>query len=1124
MSIELIDQQQRLQALDISESFIVQAPAGSGKTELLTQRFLALLASVKQPEEIIALTFTRKAAAEMRERIIAAITIAAEQPRPNTEHAQRSYDLATAALQKNETQQWHLLTNPNRLRIFTIDALSAKLVKQMPLCTQFISQASISDDAQSLYQQAARKLLTDLNPKQPWCQPLTQLLLHLDNRQGQVEALMMQMLAKRDQWLPYIFTAKNTAALRERLELGLTHCNDDILASLEKNLPEEFEQQLLPLLLYAASHVDVDSPMFALQDMEQLPNCTLANKQAWLVVADFLLTKADRGWRKQVTKRQGFPAPSSFTDKADKQFAKDAKQRMTELLQDLAEHEQFRLQLCQLMDAPPPVYDDGQWQMVDALLELLPFLAAQLNLLFQQQNVVDFIEISSMALHALGHFDEPSELALQLDYQISHLLIDEFQDTSTTQYRLLDYLTAGWQAGDGRSLFLVGDPMQSIYRFRQAQVGLFLQAQQYGLANVALTSLQLSANFRSKQTIIDWVNQSFVDIFPRAANPAIGAVPYHASQAIHAADESSQVALHPCHDRNDEAQHIVNLIKSNQQSQPTQTIAILVSARSHLSKIIQQFKQENIAYHAIELDSLADSMVVSDLWSLTKALLFLNDRVAWLSLLRAPWCGLTLDDLHHIAAANTTATILDNINNPNLMAKLSEDGQIQLQRCQTIINAAFANRGRLPLREWIEQSWLALGGPACLNDENQIDEADYFFKELDKHPQNPYQFDFSLFEKRLHQLYADNNSDADNPVQLMTIHKSKGLEFDVVILPGLDKQSIQHQAQLMLWEERTGQHAQNDLLIAPIKAAEFDSDPIYHYLKLQDQTKDQFEKARLLYVAATRAKAQLHLYAAVSHDDEGELKAPSKKSLLNHLWPQHQQAFATLDKLTTQDDAEQPIREPQSIYRLSDNWHNLYPHDELLPHVNGHNPSNTHEYRWQKTNARHTGTLIHSYLQRMTEDATEQWPNYIANDEQAYWRQQLRELGISLHDIDDCVAVIKSALQQVIADEQALWLLSSHQDAHSEWAISAVIDDQVQQLVIDRSFIDEQGTRWIIDYKTASPQNQDIASFIQLQQQQYTKQLQTYAQALSLQEQRPIKCALYFPLITTLHSWDYQSQ
>jgi len=129
MSREVADARQRERALDPRTSFIVQAPAGSGKTELLIQRFLALLALVERPEEIAAITFTIKAAAEMRRRVFEALAQARAQPRPGEAHAARTWDLARAALARNDACGWGLEENAARLRIQTIDALCASLTR-----------------------------------------------------------------------------------------------------------------------------------------------------------------------------------------------------------------------------------------------------------------------------------------------------------------------------------------------------------------------------------------------------------------------------------------------------------------------------------------------------------------------------------------------------------------------------------------------------------------------------------------------------------------------------------------------------------------------------------------------------------------------------------------------------------------------------------------------------------------------------------------------------------------------------------------------------------------------------------------------------------------------------------
>ena len=210
----------------------------------------------------------------------------------------------------------------------------------------------------------------------------------------------------------------------------------------------------------------------------------------WLAFAELLLTGVD-AIRKQVTAKQGFlPA----TDGA---AWAPLKRDMKSLLESFAEREDVAQALAALRQLPPPALTDGQWERIDALSAVLPHAVAQLLALFGERDSLDHPAVAAAARDALGDESAPTELALSLDYRIHHLLVDEYQDTSPSQERLLRLLVAGWQPGDGRSLFCVGDPMQSIYAFREADVTLFLQAQRRGIGAVPLVAERLGRNFRS---------------------------------------------------------------------------------------------------------------------------------------------------------------------------------------------------------------------------------------------------------------------------------------------------------------------------------------------------------------------------------------------------------------------------------------------------------------------------------------------------------------------------------------------------------------------------------------------------------------------------------------------------
>lgn len=203
----LVDAKQRNQATDPTKSFIVQAPAGSGKTEILTQRYLQLLGIVTAPEQIVALTFTRKAASEMRERIVLALQKAANNEQAQSTHQQKTLEFAHKALKRSEQFQWQLTQQPNRLKIITIDSLCQSINQAIPLLDKQIAYSNVADKPKSYYLMAARNCLQYALEHTQYQQAIKILLVHLDNNQDRLLELLVDLLAKRDQWLNPLFGA-----------------------------------------------------------------------------------------------------------------------------------------------------------------------------------------------------------------------------------------------------------------------------------------------------------------------------------------------------------------------------------------------------------------------------------------------------------------------------------------------------------------------------------------------------------------------------------------------------------------------------------------------------------------------------------------------------------------------------------------------------------------------------------------------------------------------------------------------------------------------------------------------------------------------------------------------------
>ena len=394
----------RLAALAPARSFIVQAPAGSGKTELLIQRYLGLLATVNEPEEIVAITFTRKAAAEMRERVLRALAQAAAGAPAESEHAQRTLELARAARAREAERGWRIADSPARLRIQTIDSLCAALTRQMPVLSRFGAQPEIVEDAGALYAEAARAAVELIDSKGPVAEHVARLLDHLDNNVARVEELLIEMLRRRDHWLRHLIANE-----RAELEGALRAERRAALARADALLPAQERAELLALANHAQGNLGA-APLAAFPDAE--------DAQGWATLAALLLKK-DGGWREKLDKRQGFAAGAA---------GKPWKQRHALLIGRIADAA-LATALAEVRDLPPASYSEAQWQVLEAITELLRHAVGQLKLVFQARGQVDFTEVSQRALLALEDSAGPTELALRLDYQIRHLLVDEFQDT-----------------------------------------------------------------------------------------------------------------------------------------------------------------------------------------------------------------------------------------------------------------------------------------------------------------------------------------------------------------------------------------------------------------------------------------------------------------------------------------------------------------------------------------------------------------------------------------------------------------------------------------------------------------------------------------------------------------------
>ena len=470
------DAAQRERALDVRRSWIVEAPAGSGKTGLLIQRYLKLLAeeNVTQPGEVLAITFTKKAAAEIRDRVLESLESAAhDAPANESQFDRETRTLAKAVLEKDKRLKWGLLETPQRMNLKTIDSLCALIAGSMPVLSGGGGRMAQVEDALPLYQLAARRTMMQLGGEDEALNAaLQEVLLHRDGNLAECERLLADMLDRRDQWgelIPLRHAELNDDYLDSTVLPKLNRTLEKIvcagLTELADNVPADLLDELASLASSLAGNPPYkgDPSPIAICAGRSVPGTEAEHLAHWRALIHLLVTRSSNAWR------VGFAKSTLHfeTTKAERDRLKLIKDR-------IAHRDDLLKAMLQVDKLPPAQYPDEQWKVAKALFRLLSRALVELQLVFAERGECDFAELALQARGALRQDGGVLDLHEALGMEFRHLLVDEMQDTSTIQYELIELLTQEWDQ-KSQTVFLVGDPKQSIYLFRQARVERFVR-------------------------------------------------------------------------------------------------------------------------------------------------------------------------------------------------------------------------------------------------------------------------------------------------------------------------------------------------------------------------------------------------------------------------------------------------------------------------------------------------------------------------------------------------------------------------------------------------------------------------------------------------------------------------
>jgi len=545
------------------------------------------------------------------------------------------------------------------------------------------------------------------------------------------------------------------------------------------------------------------------------------------------------------------------------------------------------------------------------------------------------------------------------------------------------------------------------------------------------------------------------------------------------------------------------------------SVAILVRARTHLPAIIKALQAADIRFRAVDIDPLASRQAVLDLDSLTRALLHLADRTAWLSVLRAPWCGLELADLWTLCRDNEYSPVLDLLR--NRLPQLSAAGRPRAERLLSVVEHALRLRGRMPLRTLIESTWISLGGPAALRP-GEVGEAELrdirtYLDLVQRCGSGGDLPDRPVFEQQLAKLFSPVDTTDDIRVEIMSIHQAKGLEFDTVIVPGLGRKTSGEDKRLLYWRERPID-GRVQLLIAPIEQiASKAEQTIEGYLRQVQKDRTAEETKRLLYVACTRAKRALHLLGHV--DDAG---APEPGSLLQTLMlaPQVREYYSRVP--FQQQSTATSTRATPVLHRIAADWQPPSAPEPLGWHGRTASSSTeadapAHTYHWVGDTLRHIGTVVHAFLHRLAAGGLDGWNAHAIRAARPAIQAALTMQGVHEQALQSATEKVISALDATLADERGRWILARHEQAQNEFALSFVEDGRLRRVRLDRTFVDSDGVRWIIDYKTTHTDSTSVDSWADREAAKYTRDMERYAEVMRKYENRPVRAGLYFPLL-----------
>ena len=851
------DEDARAFATDPTNNVVLEASAGTGKTSVLVARYLNLLRAGVDPSHILAITFTRKAAAEMRERIV-------HELRAATDHSGA------------DRNRWRELRDRvGEVAISTIDAFCLSLLREFPLEADLDPGFTTADEIE-----------------------IPRLMEHALDRTLRICAGLARGDRDVAMVLGQLGSARARAGLAELLRRRLVTPGalQRFLASGPMSLSGESAcrqaiDRLRDLLETAPGGLDqflddgpVGHPRFAMlrADLRRLDDLPQADSSTLRSIIDrvrdhFLTQEGEPRARLQAYNRSHYAGSGAWKRHHDAVIA-----------------------------LGPPVQNtiagfdrDLNFVLVRGVQRMFAIAASEYRRALESRAILDFSDVLERALDLLRQMDEFAQSRYRLESRYHHILVDEFQDTSRAQWELVSLLMESWGEGFGLvydapvqpSVFLVGDRKQSIYRFRDAEVTLLREAsariERLRPAGDARRSIGYS--FRAVPELLEFVNDLFTavdkvpsrddafiynspDRFPverQPERPAGSQEPRPASRAgcpvlgIAASDRVEQCAQVVAAEI--ERLRVEETVRDRKTgvAQPVAAgdIAILFRSRDSHREIERALEARNIPTYVYKGLGFFDADEIKDFCAMMRFLAEPTSDLNAAAFLRSRFVRLSDEALCQLAPKLSTA--ITGPEPPATSAALGEEDGRVLACLRASVPGWFSLVDRLTPAELIDHVLsdsayaYELRGPHVLQGRENLKK----MRSLVRRIQNRGYATLSRIAAYLDQLSVDESNavvDAVQAVNLMTVHAAKGLEFPIVFLVDLARGTSSVPQPVRVVPDRGDGNPS-------VSIGSFRSEA-----DAEEQAREREETKRLLYVAATRARDRLYLSAVLS---QGELKA-----------------------------------------------------------------------------------------------------------------------------------------------------------------------------------------------------------------------------------------------------------